>query len=102
LKLLIFRFAKIYYQKRFNDRSNGFPFGQQPVYGLDEPGQDSQASTHIFDHGKTRWNFFRDISCLPLPRPPRKRERCGQEGASRQPAGRPFENSHDLLQNVKD
>jgi hypothetical protein len=31
LTSLIFRFAKIYYQKRFNDRSNGFPFGQQPV-----------------------------------------------------------------------
>jgi len=34
LKSLIFRFAKIYYQKRFNDRSNGFPFGQQPVNRL--------------------------------------------------------------------
>jgi len=31
LESLIFRFAKIYYQKRFNDRSTGFPFGQQPV-----------------------------------------------------------------------
>jgi len=31
LTSLIFRFAKIYYQKRFNDRSKGFPFGQQPV-----------------------------------------------------------------------
>jgi len=31
LTSLIFRFAKIYYQKRFNDRLNGFPFGQQPV-----------------------------------------------------------------------
>jgi hypothetical protein len=30
-KSLIFRFATIYYQKRFNDRSNGFPFWQQPV-----------------------------------------------------------------------
>jgi len=31
LASLIFRFAKIYYQKRFNDRSNGFAFGQQPA-----------------------------------------------------------------------
>jgi len=31
LTSLIFRFAKIYYQKRFNDRSNRLPFGQQPV-----------------------------------------------------------------------
>jgi hypothetical protein len=31
LPLLIFRFAKIYCQKRFNDRSRGFVFGQQPV-----------------------------------------------------------------------
>jgi hypothetical protein len=31
LTSLIFRFAKIYYQKRFNDRSNGFVFGQQAV-----------------------------------------------------------------------
>jgi hypothetical protein len=34
LTSLIFRFAKIYYQKRFNDRSKGFPFGQQPVNAL--------------------------------------------------------------------
>jgi len=33
LPLLIFRFARIYYQKRFNDRSKGFVFGQQPVKG---------------------------------------------------------------------
>jgi len=32
LTSLIFRFAKIYCQKRFNDRSKGFGFGQQPVY----------------------------------------------------------------------
>jgi hypothetical protein len=31
LTSLIFRFAKIYYQKRFNGRSKGFPFEQQPV-----------------------------------------------------------------------
>jgi hypothetical protein len=31
LPLLIFRFTKIYYQKRFNDRSKGFMFGQWPV-----------------------------------------------------------------------
>jgi hypothetical protein len=31
LTSLIFRFAKIYYQKRFNDRSKGFVFGQQLV-----------------------------------------------------------------------
>jgi hypothetical protein len=31
LTSLTLRFAKIYYQKRFNDRSKGFPFGQQPV-----------------------------------------------------------------------
>jgi hypothetical protein len=31
LTSLIFRFAKIYYQKRLNDRSNGFPFGQGAV-----------------------------------------------------------------------
>ncbi len=37
LTSLIFRFAKIYYQQRFNDRSKGFPFGQQLV----KPWQDS-------------------------------------------------------------
>jgi len=31
LTSLIFRFTKICWQKRFNDRSKGFPFGQQPV-----------------------------------------------------------------------
>jgi hypothetical protein len=31
LTSLIFRFARVYYQKRFNDRSSGFPFGQGPV-----------------------------------------------------------------------
>jgi hypothetical protein len=31
LTSLLFAFAKIYCQKRFNDRSNGFPFEQQAV-----------------------------------------------------------------------
>jgi hypothetical protein len=28
------------------------------MWSLDEPGQDSRASTPIFDPGKIRWNFF--------------------------------------------
>jgi hypothetical protein len=52
LTSLTLRFAKIYYQKRFNDRSNGFPFGQQPVCSQPLRGADLMIRKQVIPRGE--------------------------------------------------